>query len=174
MKLVENKGPHVLTLPGATFKRGFWLYVWRIKSPVGKLLYVGRTGDSSSPKEADPYTRMTRHLSHNKNENMLRQRLGERCVAPEDCDSLDLIAYGPLFAEARDMSGHRGPRDKVAALERELAESLASVGYDVLNKVHSNQQVYVHLWDQVHKAFAEHFPKLATARNPATQVQTGE
>ena len=43
---------HTLTLPGAMIERGFWLYVWRIKSPVGKLLYVGRTGDNSSPNAA--------------------------------------------------------------------------------------------------------------------------
>jgi hypothetical protein len=39
-----------VTLDGAMLRRGFWLYVWEIKTPDGKdVLYVGRTGDNSSP-----------------------------------------------------------------------------------------------------------------------------
>ena len=39
-----------VTLDGAMLRRGFWLYVWEITTPNGeKVLYVGRTGDSSSP-----------------------------------------------------------------------------------------------------------------------------
>ncbi len=47
-----------LTMPGAMLERGFWLYVWRIASPIGELLYVGRTGDSASPNASPPFMRM--------------------------------------------------------------------------------------------------------------------
>lgn len=40
-----------VTLDGAMLRRGFWLYVWEITTPNGdKVLYVGRTGDSSSER----------------------------------------------------------------------------------------------------------------------------
>ena len=64
-----------LTLPGAMIERGFWVYVWRIASPVGELLYVGRTGDSSSPKAATPFARMGQHLGTNERQNMVRRHL---------------------------------------------------------------------------------------------------
>ena len=54
---------HELTFPGPMTKRGFWLYVWRIQSPEGELLYVGRTGDSSSAHAASPIERMGQHLA---------------------------------------------------------------------------------------------------------------
>ena len=152
---------HTLTLPAAMIKRGFWLYVWKIESPSGKLLlYVGRTGDTSSPKAAAPFTRMSQHLGTNRNENMIRQHLGKRGIRPEDCGSFVLISYGPLFHEVQDMPEHKKRRDKVAALERELAETLARVGYDVLNKVRSKQQLDDSLWPKMHRAFADHFPML--------------
>ena len=68
---------HTLTFPGAMTERGFWLYVWRIMSPIGELLYVGRTGDSSSPYASSPFARMGQHLGNNKNQNMVRQHLGK-------------------------------------------------------------------------------------------------
>ena len=50
---------HRLTLPGPMLQRGFWLYVWRVQTPKGERLYVGRTGDSSSPHATAPYTRVS-------------------------------------------------------------------------------------------------------------------
>lgn len=151
---------HVLTIPGPMLNRGFWLYVWRIKSTDRQYLYVGRTGDNPTPKAAAPFRRMVRHLGDNKNENMLRQHLEKRGVQPEDCESFDMVAYGPIFPEAGDMSTHKEPRNKVAALEKELAEALDGAGYEVLNKVNSRQQIDSSLWSQVYEAFAVQFPKL--------------
>ena len=38
-----------LNFNGELLQRGFWLYIWEIKTPKKKhLYYVGRTGDSSS------------------------------------------------------------------------------------------------------------------------------
>ena len=154
---------HTLTFPGAMTERGFWLYVWRIKSPIGELLYVGRTGDSSSPYASSPFARMGQHLGNNKNQNMVRQHLEKCGVQPEKCASFDLIAHGPLFPEAPDRIKHRKPRNIVAALEKELAETLEHEGYKVLNNVKSRQALDTDLWDEVRAAFAVHFPKLGRA-----------
>ena len=104
---------------------------------------------------------MGQHLGTNKNQNMIRRHLKKRRICPEDCGSFVLVSYGPLFPEAQDMSEHKKRRDKVAALERELANALQCVGYVVLNDVRSRKQLDDSLWAQVHEAFAEHFPKLA-------------
>src|SRR5437870_4320804 len=127
---------HVASVPGAMLERGFWLYVWRVRSAQGEFLYVGRTGDSSSPFATEPYRRFGQHLGHQVNQNALRRHLESNGIAPEQCSELAMIAHGPLFPQATDMDAHVGPRDTVAALERELASALQTVGYDVLNTVH--------------------------------------
>ena len=151
---------HKLILPVAMIHRGFWLYVWRIKSPKGELLYVGRTGDSSSPNASAPFARMGQHLGTNKNQNTVRRLLEELGVPPEKCTSIDLIAHGPLFPEACNWDDHKKPRDDVAALEKKLADTLECRGYKLLNKVSSRQVVDLGLWAEVREAFAAHFPKL--------------
>ena len=151
---------HTLTLPGPMLERGFWLYVWKIDSPVGELLYVGRTGDNSSPHASPPFTRMGQHLSKNPNQNALRRHLESRGITPEECASFRLVAHGPLFPEAKDMEEHRGPRDVVAALEKALADTLRAVGYEVLNDVRSLMPLDETLFATVRSEFAVHFPKL--------------
>lgn len=153
---------HELTLPGAMLKRGFWLYIWRVATPEGERLYVGRTGDNSSPKAASPYQRMGQHLGNQKTQNMLRQNL-ERCgIEPEACNNFQLIAYGPLFPEAGDMESHCVPRNAVAALEKELAGALKKAGYQVLNVVDGHTKPDNELWIKVQDAFSDYFPKIKT------------
>ena len=156
---------HVLNLPGAMVRRGFWLYVWRIASPGGELLYVGRTGDSSSAKASTPFARMAQHLGTNRQQNMVRRHMERRNVRPEDCSSFALVAYGPLFPEVRDWTVHKKRRDKVAALERELADRLRCVGYDVLNTVRDTHDLDAGLWGEVRKEFARYFERLGCARH---------
>ena len=157
---------HTLKLPGAMIERGFWLYVWRIASPLGELLYVGRTGDSSSANAAAPFTRMGQHLGTNERQNMVRRHLEERGAPPEKCAAFDLIAHGPIFPEAGDWETHRGRRDVVAALEKALAEGLAGAGYDVLNTVRDRHVLDEVLWAEVREAFAAHFPQLRRTDSP--------
>ena len=154
---------HTLTLPGAMIERGFWLYVWRIESPIGELLYVGRTGDSSSTNAAAPFARMGQHLGTNNRQNMVRRHLERRGVPPEACISFDLIAHGPIFEEARDWRTHTERRDVVAALEKALADALAHSEYDVLSEVKDRHNLDVRLWAGVHEAFLAHFPRLGQA-----------
>ena len=51
-----------MTFDGHLLNRGFWLYVWLIKGPQSHHVYVGRTGDSSSPHASSPFKRIGQHL----------------------------------------------------------------------------------------------------------------
>jgi hypothetical protein len=160
---------HTLTLPGPMLQRGFWLYVWRIDTPKGERLYVGRTGDSSSPKATAPYTRMGQHLGFAKASNSLRRLLTENGIEPEECFEYDLISYGPIFPEIglsegqdrdRQMELHKPVRDRMAALERDLRDALVDAGYSVLNVVRSKARPDTEKWLEVLDAFSANFPKL--------------
>lgn len=168
---------HCLTLPGAMLRRGFWLYVWRVEDAEGgEWLYVGRTGDNSSPHASAPYTRMGQHLGTMKNQNALRKHLTARHVALERC-TFHLIAHGPIHAEVerpdcaterktrRDelFKVHRPFRDEIGAYERDLARALKEAGYRVLNSVSWKHDGDAARWLEIRQAFAEHFPKLAAA-----------
>lgn len=149
-----------LTLPGDLLQRGFWLYVWRVETPEGERLYVGRTGDSSSPHATAPYRRMGQHLGSNANQNALRRNLEANDIRPEECRAFHFVAHGPLFPQADDMEAHRGPRDTVAALEKALADALRVAGYCVLNKVNCRRPLDEALFAEVRAAFAGDFPEL--------------
>lgn len=155
----------VLKMPSEMLKRGFWLYVWRIKTPKGVKLYVGRTGDSSSARANPPYLRMGQHLGNNEKQNALRRQLLKVGVEPEDCVSFELISHGPLIPEKNSFEAHKRPRDIVAALEKRLRDSLSEAGYQVLNTVHCRKELDKKRWRDVHAAFAKYFPKIKKAKS---------
>jgi hypothetical protein len=149
---------------GKLLERGFWLYIWEIKPPRGKsLYYVGRTGDSSSPRAQSPFNRMGQHLGFAEASNTLRKQLKKRKLTPETC-SFRLVAHGPVLPEGSGMAQHSERRDIIAALEKKLADAMEEAGYDVLNKVDSRKAVDQKLWRQVKKAFAVDFPKLESVK----------
>lgn len=165
---------HKSTIPGKMVKRGFWLYVWRAQTLKGERLYVGRTGDVSSPYATAPYTRMGQHLGFNKSSNSLRRLLKEQGIDPEDCKNHEIISYGPIYSEIAFKKGqdrknkdhrkeqfekHKPFRDKVAAMEKKLYESLDDE-YSVLNKVRSNMEYDKNVWKKARLAFLEYFPKM--------------
>lgn len=162
---------HCLTLPGAMLRRGFWLYVWRVEDAEGgEWLYVGRTGDNSSPHASAPYTRMGQHLGTMKNQNALRARLRDHGIEAEDCRAFHLVSHGPLHPEVTKQDGldrealmelHKPYRDEVGAHERDLALALKAAGYRVLNTVNCKWTGNADRWQQIRAAFAEHFPRLA-------------
>lgn len=86
-----------LTLPGAMLRRGFWLYIWRVEvqGESEPWLYVGRTGDNSSPNASAPYTRMGQHLGSLENQNALRRHLVGKGLTLEEC-TFHLISHGPI------------------------------------------------------------------------------
>ena len=167
---MSNAATHTLKLPGAMLARGFWLYVWRIETPKGEFLYIGRTGDSSSPHASPPFTRMTQHLGKQKNSNALRRNLLNAGIEAEDCEVFDLIAHGPIFDEVPSkgtreerMELHKPLRDIVAAMEKQLADDLRDAGYNVLNVVHCKKPLDVVLWKNVRSTFAAHFERLGNS-----------
>lgn len=157
-------------------RRGFWLYVWRV-ARLGKddLLYVGRTGDNSSPYASPPYIRMGQHLGSVQSQNALRTHLARRKVLLQGCEQFDLIAHGPIYPEVSKPAGfkhgdkvataklmllHQPIRDIVGAMEKQLAVELSTAGYDVMNVVKTRHKVQPADWLPVREAFAKDFPKL--------------
>ena len=147
---------------GGILQRGFWLYVWEITPPEGgALYYVGRTGDSSSTNAQSPFNRMGQHLGFAENSNMLRRHLGEHGVEPERC-VFRLVALGPLEEESKAESRdeHDDRRDRVAAMEKALAETLTAAGCRVMNRVVSRKPLDEARFAEVRTAFATAFPHL--------------
>ena len=110
---------------GHLLNRGFWLYVWEIKGPLCHYVYVGRTGDSSSPHASSPFKRIGQHLDPGPNAkgNALGKQLKRAVVQYEEC-SFEMVAIGPIWPEQADFEGHKPIRDQMAALERAIADEL--------------------------------------------------
>ncbi len=167
-------GTCTLKFPGKMLNRGFWLYVWRVETPKGEYLYVGRTGDSSSCHAASPIQRMGQHLGNNVMGNALRRHLKTKGISAERCTGFRLVAHGPLFPEAKGKDKdenkklHRKRRDKGAALGAKLAEALVASGYKMLNEVECKKPLDPKLWNEVCLAFAQHFPRINNV--PEAQV----
>ena len=169
-------GTYKLTLPAEMLQRGFWLYAWRVLDPSGdELVYVGRTGDNSSPNASPAYIRMGQHLGTAETQNALRKHLRTRNILPEQCQRFDLVAHGPIFPEVEKpadfnhedasirrelMDKHIPMRDIVGAMEKQLALDLKACGYAVMNTVKWSHDVDPDLWKPVRAAFAAHFPRL--------------
>lgn len=169
---------HHLKLPGGMTERGFWLYVWKVRNPEGKnFLYVGRTGDNSSPYAASTYRRMGQHLGDAKNTNALLQHLGghdnERPI--HHYDELEMFSYGPIFPEVEKhpdfvyrqsphwdaaMALHEPFKKRMAALEKKLAFELRECGYNVMNRLPAADDFDPDDWKPVRDAFATYFPRL--------------
>jgi hypothetical protein len=118
---------------GALLGRGFWIYVWRITDGDREILYVGRTGDSSSPHASSPFKRICQHLDAGPNAkaNSLARQLKREGYPPERC-AFEMVAVGPLFPEQSDMELHKTFRDQAGALERALADHLRAAGRTVI------------------------------------------
>ena len=160
-----NAALHQLSLPGAMLARGFWLYVWEVTTNSDeKWLYVGRTGDSSSPNAQSPFSRLSQHLSQNPKSNALRRNLIRASVDADSCRSFELICYGPILAECATMDLHRPARNIMAGLEKGLRDALHTAGYRVLNEVKSRHPIDQSRMAKVLNAFAVRFSKLKQPR----------
>ena len=81
-----------VTLDGAILRRGFWLYVWEITTPDGrKVLYVGRTGDKSSPFAQSLFNRLGQNLGTLANAEAA-DAFNEWTTTAARCQSLYLLA----------------------------------------------------------------------------------
>ncbi|MEO3387594.1 hypothetical protein [Mesorhizobium sp. CAU 1741] len=174
--MTSEIGTFRLSLPGPMLRRGFWLYVWKAVTAEGQeLLYVGRTGDNSSPNASPPYIRMGQHLGSMKNQNALRRNLVNQGVEPETCNTFELVAHGPLHPEVvkpKDfdhsdqavrlqlMEEHLPLRNIVGAMEKRLERDLRAARYSVMNVVKWKHDVDDETWAPVRSAFANDFPRL--------------
>ena len=122
-----------MTFDGHLLNRGFWLYVWEIKGSMSHHVYVGRTGDSSSPHASSPFKRIGQHLnpSSKAKGNALSKQLRAAGVKYEEC-RFEMVAIGPIFPEEATFEGHVPVRNQMAVLERAIAEELQRRGYVVL------------------------------------------
>ena len=155
-----NPVTHEFAFGGAILERGFWLYVWDIATQGNDhLYYIGRTGDSSSNNAQSPFNRMAQHLGINKNSNVLRRRLEKLGIEANKC-AFRLVAYGPILEEAKTLEQHRNRRDRIAAVEKALADTMTEAGYKVINLVHGCTQLDIEAFAKVRVAFAKHFEKL--------------
>jgi hypothetical protein len=154
---------HELNFQGELLGRGFWLYVWDITTPEKRHLhYVGRTGDSSSNNAQSPFNRMGQHLGSNPKNNVLRRKLKSKDIDPERC-LFRLVAYGPILPEAASHEGHMKSRDRIAAMEKALAQGLTEAGYEVMNTVHCLADLDVAAFAAVRDGFVGYFRNLARA-----------
>ncbi len=143
---------------GQILKRGFWLYVWKISTTKGKCLYVGRTGDSSSPNAASPFNRIGQLLDSRENAkgNTMAKRLLEKGIKPSDC-KFEMFAIGPIFPEQSSWEKHTPVRDTVAALEFALSEELKKRKYMVLGTHTSKKSLNEHLFEKVLEKINDYF-----------------
>jgi len=149
----------VAKIDGRILRRGFWLYVWEISNGAKQVLYVGRTGDSSSNNASSPFARFGQHLDFRDNArgNALLKNLVKAGLNPTEC-TFDLFAIGPLFLEQRNPEQHLRRRDKVAALECALAGHLKELGYDVMGSHHSKKELDRRLYRHLLFAVKDRFP----------------
>jgi hypothetical protein len=160
---------HEISFDGGVLARGFWLYVWEIKTPDGRLMYyVGRTGDKASGVCQSPFDRFSKHLGANPNNNALQRHLKKHGLRQEDC-SFRFHTFGPLLADSK--LGHGEQCDVVAALEKALADSMTASGYEVLNQVNCRMPLDGPLWKKALSQFTKAFPKLASP--PAPRLPRG-
>ena len=148
-----------MSFDGALLERGFWLYIWDIKTLTERYLYVGRTGDSSSPNAAFPFARIGQHLDvrPNARANSIARRLKEKNVLPSS-GKFEMLAIGPLFLEQATLTDHKVYRDQMAALERDLAKYLRESGYNVLGTHASRKSVNEKMLTKVLKIVKKRFP----------------
>jgi hypothetical protein len=129
----------------------------------GTLHYVGRTGDSASPRAQSPFSRISGHLGSNKHSNALRRHLASKNIDFESCLKLEFVTYGPIEEEAADWEAHVPKRDSVHALERDLCVAMKAAGYDVINDVTCRLSSDTKRWLAVGTQFAKAFSRLPQA-----------
>jgi len=124
---------HKIKFSGKILERGFWLYLWQVKSKNKVAWYIGRTGDSSSPNAASPFSRLSQHLDlrENSKSNTLVKNLRIQGFNPSECE-FHLCSIGPLFPEQNTFEEHKPFRDIVGLLEAELAYYVRSTGNVVI------------------------------------------
>lgn len=145
---------HSLTFSGALIERGFWLYVWHVVCGSQTIVYVGRTGDSSSQYAASPFNRLGQHLDVRESAaaNMLLRHMRLKSMDPTS-GKYTMVAVGPIYPEQQSMELHRRRRNVVAAMEAALGRHMNERGYDVVGDTTSKHPLDGKLFAKVLKEF---------------------
>ena len=151
---------HILSVPGASVTRGFWIYVCRVESPEGELVYVGQTGDTNFPYSQSAFNRLSKHLVKSGNTSSLFERPRAEGIQPWECGEIRMVAVGPIFAETGDRGEFDVRKNAIRELERRLCRDMTDAGYQVINNARRRGELDEELWQQVRAEFAVHFPRL--------------
>lgn len=145
---------HALTFTGKLIERGFWLYVWHVTCAGKAIVYVGRTGDSSSRFAASPFNRLGQHLDvrESASANMLLRHMRSKGMEPTAA-TYRMVAVGPVFPEQDSLDLHRRHRNVVAPMEAALARHMRSLGYDVVGNTNSKHPLNQTLFNLVLRKF---------------------
>ena len=126
---------HKFELPPPLLKRGFWIYVWKIRTRRKfPKFYVGMTGDTGSYSAQSPINRISAHLGHNKRSNALQRYLKREGIEIESCDALEFAAFGPIGTVPTEKTQYRVARAEIAAIEKHLWQHMHAAGMDMLNQ----------------------------------------
>lgn len=149
---------HRISFNGGLLERGFWLYAWLLKGGEEKVVYVGRTGDSSSQYAASPFARLGQHLDvrPSATANMLLRQVRKLGWDPIACE-YELVAFGPIFPEQASLEQHRAKRDVIAPLETALAALFREQGFTVVGSHGKLRDADQLLLEQVERAFHKVF-----------------
>ena len=145
---------HRISFEGGLLERGFWLYAWLIQCGPEKVVYVGRTGDSSSQFTASPFSRLGQHLDvrPSAKANTLLRQVKSLGWDPLEC-KYELVAFGPIFPEQADLDSHRVKRDIIAPLETKLSQLFKEAGFKVIGSHGKQRTVDPSISSQVERAF---------------------
>ena len=156
---------HQISLPPPLLRKGFWIYVWRIRRRGRPpTFYVGMTGDTGSGKAQSPINRVSAHLGPNEQSNALRRYLGANGTEIESCDGLEFAAYGPIGSVPTETAEYRVARAKIAALEKHLWQDMEAEGRDMLNRCPSCRTPHdPKLFEILRAAFVPFFETEASA-----------
>lgn len=160
---------HSLTFSGALIERGFWLYVWHVTCFDKSIVYVGRTGDSSSSYAASPFNRLGQHLDvrESASANMLLRHMRKKGLEPT-VGMYRMVAVGPIYREQETMELHRKHRNVVAAMEAALGRHMHELGYDVVGNTSSKHPLDQALFERVLKEFHPQLSSLPAAIRSST------
>jgi hypothetical protein len=151
-----------INFDGSILKRGFWIYIWTIHTQrEGFLIYVGRTGDTSSPNAQSAFNRVSQHVDPNPNSrsNTLARNLRGLGISPESC-KFKFTAIGPIENECDTMEAHIPIRNRIAALERRTADWFRNRGYKVLGNHPRPGDIDPDVWQKIESELTIRFAKL--------------
>jgi hypothetical protein len=160
-----------MSFDGDLLRRGFWLYVWDVTDVERqtRVLYVGRTGDSSSANASSPFRRVGQHLDLKANAkgNSMAKQLQRAGIDPAEC-KFQMTAIGPIFEEQCDFESHKHYRDIIGAVESALAAHLQDRGYTVIGNHDLMEAPDQALWHDVQRLVNVRFPVMSGAHRPVS------